>query len=122
MPKSNGLTPAEMDRVVVLPEFTRRTSSTVNEVAARWGCDPQLVYRRLRRGYIRAFKVGGLWRIPTEEIDRIEATGPVVNGDGQPVDVLEASIAALVAEAPPLSDRQRIRISALLLTGNGGAP
>ena len=60
----------------MLPEFTRRKSSTVNEVAAHWRCDPQLIYRRIRRGHIRAFKVGGLWRIPADEIDRIEATGP----------------------------------------------
>ena len=102
MPKSNGLASSpEMDPAVVLPEFTRRKSSTVNELAARWGCDPQLVYRRLRRGHIRAFKVGGLWRIPREEIDRIEATGPIVNDeDGRPVDDIEASIAALVAKAP----------------------
>jgi excisionase family DNA binding protein len=88
----------------VLPEtLTRRKSSTVNELAADWDCDPQLIYRRIRRGKIRAFKVGGLWRIPPDEVDRIEATGPLVDEYGQPVvDDIEASIAALVAAAPPL--------------------
>ena len=122
MPKFNGLTSSsEMDPVVVPPEFTRRKSYTVNEVAAHWGCDPQLIYRRLRRGYIRGFKAGGLWRIPAEEVARIEAIGPIVNEHGQPVDDIEVSIARLVAEAPPLTDEQRIRLSALLLIGNGGA-
>ena len=102
MPKFNGLTSSsEMDPVVVPPEFTRRKSFTVNEVSDRWGCDPQLVYRRIRRGHIKAFKVGALLRIPADEIDRIEATGPIVNDeDGRPVDDIEASIAALVAKAP----------------------
>jgi excisionase family DNA binding protein len=100
---------------------TRRQSFTVNDLAARWDCDPQLIYRRIRRGHIRAFKVGNLWRIPVDEVDRIEATEPVVDEDGQPTDDIEASIAALVAQAPPLTDEQRIRLSAWLLTGNGGA-
>ena len=107
----------------MLPEsLTRRKSISVNELADRWNCDPQIIYRRIRRKNIRAFKVGGLWRIPPDEVDRIEDTGPLVDEYGQPVvDDIEASIAALVAAAPTLSDRQRIAISAMLLTGNGGA-
>jgi excisionase family DNA binding protein len=112
---------SERTDAVVPEKPTRRASSTVNELAARWGCEPQLIYRRIRRGNIRAFKVGALWRIPADEVARIEAIGPVVDEDGNPTDDIEAHIAALVAQAPPLTDEQRIRISALLLTGTGGA-
>lgn len=107
--------------VFVVPEIaTRRGSSTVNELAERWGCESQLIYRRIRRERIRAFKVGGLWRIPQEEIDRIESIGPVVDENGVPVDDIERHIAEVIAKAPPLTDAQRIRISALLLTGSTG--
>jgi hypothetical protein len=100
---------------------TLRAGSTVNELAARWLCEPQLIYRRLRRGEIAAFKVCALWRIPADEVARIEATGPVIGEDGKPTDDVEAYISALVAQAPLLTDEQRIRISALLLTGKAGA-
>jgi excisionase family DNA binding protein len=100
--------------------FTRPASFTVNQLADHFGCEPQLIYRRIRRGKIRAFKVGALWRIPVDEVARIEATGPVIGEDGTPTDDIEAYISALVAQAPPLTDEMRIRISAMLLTGTGG--
>ncbi len=120
MPESTVISLAETDPAAVAPRTPSiRTSLSVNELADRWHCDPQLVYRRIRRNDIHAFKIGFLWRIPAEEVTRLEALGPVVNSDGQPVDDVEASISALVAASPPLTDQQRIRISALLLTGNG---
>jgi len=52
------------------------------EVAARWACSRGHVYRMLRSREVRGFKVGKDWRIPADEVDRIESgasTVPVGN-------------------------------------------
>jgi excisionase family DNA binding protein len=47
-------------------------SLTVDQVAARWGVHPQTVWRELRRGNLRAIKVGRATRIRETEIQRYE--------------------------------------------------
>lgn len=52
---------------------------TVKKLATYWRCDSELIHRRIRHGYIRAFKIGGGWGISAAVVARIEATGPIVD-------------------------------------------
>ena len=46
-------------------------------LAERWGCTPSHVRKMVRRGDLRAFRLGGkLLRIPAVEVERIEAMDP----------------------------------------------
>lgn len=45
---------------------------TVEELAARWGCNTSTVYFMLERGKLRGFKVGREWRISGTAIETYE--------------------------------------------------
>ena len=48
---------------------------TVSEVAEALRLSRKTLYRHLERGLIRGQKVGGEWRIPASELDRILREG-----------------------------------------------
>lgn len=43
---------------------------TVEEVAAKLRVDPRTIYRTIEQGALQAVRVGRLWRIPKESLDR----------------------------------------------------
>jgi len=49
------------------------------QLAERWGCTRQFIHKLIRKGEIKAFKLGGnLLRIPAEEVRRLEQKSPPV--------------------------------------------
>ena len=48
---------------------------TVDELAERWKCSRDALYDMLRRKSLRAFKVGGHYRISAAEVARHESGG-----------------------------------------------
>lgn len=44
---------------------------TVEEVAKKLRVDPRTVYRMIEQGMLQAIRVGRLWRIPQESLDRL---------------------------------------------------
>lgn len=50
---------------------------TVDDLAERWKCSRDALYDMLRKKKLRAFKVGGHYRISAAEVARHE------NGEGQ---------------------------------------
>ncbi len=50
-----------------------KTSYSVHDLAARWGCSQQAVYDMLRSGTIHGFKIGSMWRIKLAEIEAWES-------------------------------------------------
>lgn len=44
---------------------------TVEEVAKKLRVDPRTVYRMIEQGMLQAIRVGRLWRIPKESLDRL---------------------------------------------------
>ena len=53
-----------------------RDAYSPTEVASRLGCSRRTVDRAIRRGEIRAVRIGGLVRISRREIDRILGNEP----------------------------------------------
>ena len=45
---------------------------TPEEVAARWRCSPLTIYRALAAKTLNGFKVGRLWRIHLEAVEKLE--------------------------------------------------
>ena len=45
---------------------------TVEELAVRWRCSHDVLYDMLRQKKLRAFKLGGHYRISAAEVDRHE--------------------------------------------------
>ena len=43
---------------------------TVEEVAVKLRVDPRTVYRTIEQGTLQAIRVGRLWRIPKESLER----------------------------------------------------
>lgn len=54
----------------------------VHRVAARWDVSVTTVYREIRAGRLRGFKVGGVWRVPLAEVIRYERESGEVPADG----------------------------------------
>lgn len=50
---------------------------TVKEVAILLRVSDESVYRLCRKGRLGATRVGGLWRIPRESVDKLLANGQV---------------------------------------------
>jgi hypothetical protein len=48
-------------------------------LAERWVCSEAHVYNLVRRGEVMGFKAGRVWRVPLEEIARVERGEPVNN-------------------------------------------
>ena len=48
---------------------------TVTEVADRWRCSPDTVYRAISAGRLKAFRVGKEYRIRESEVERYEEGG-----------------------------------------------
>lgn len=55
---------------------------TVKEVAELLRVSDESVYRLCRRGQLKATRIGSLWRIPRESVDRLLRTGLGPNGPG----------------------------------------
>jgi len=51
---------------------TNRAAYRPSELAQHWQCSERHIYNLIRRGEVRAFKVGGNLRISAEEVARIE--------------------------------------------------
>ena len=66
-----------------------------------------LVRRAFREGKIPGYRIGATIRIPLSYISELQ----------QPASAIDAVIDRIVAQAPPLTDDQRNRISALLRMG-----
>jgi excisionase family DNA binding protein len=49
-------------------------SYTVPELSARWQCTEETVRRMIRRGDLRAFRVGRQWRVTEEAVRWIECS------------------------------------------------
>ena len=47
---------------------------SVDALADRWGCTSQHLYRMIRDGELKAFRVGSAVRIAESEVERIETT------------------------------------------------
>lgn len=57
--------------------MTNAAAYTPATLAARWGCSDTLVYDLLNSGVLRGFRLGKLWRIPSEAVEEYESR-PVV--------------------------------------------
>ena len=55
------------------PSPTPPVTFTVEEVAAKWRCNPWTVYRLVERGQLGAFRIGRRIRIPQSALDAFEA-------------------------------------------------
>ena len=53
---------------------------TVDKVAKELSLSTRSVYRLIKKGAIKAKRVGGVWRIPRSELERIEKRGLEVRG------------------------------------------
>jgi len=53
-----------------------RAAFRPSELAEHWQCSERHIYNLIRRGALRAFKVGGNLRISAEEVSRIEGGSP----------------------------------------------
>jgi excisionase family DNA binding protein len=83
---------------------------TVTDVAALCNVHFETIYREIRRGHLKAVRVGNNLRIRPEDLrayqNRTESTGPLS-------DEQIAEIKAVVASWPKLSPAQRDAIGAL---------
>jgi len=50
----------------------RESYNTVKDLAIRWNVSSDTIYRMINEGDLSAFKVRGVWRIPTSEITKKE--------------------------------------------------
>lgn len=55
---------------------------TVKEVAVLLRVSDESVYRLCRSKRLKATRVGGLWRIPRESVDKLLSNGQVSKGSG----------------------------------------
>lgn len=46
------------------------------QVAKRWGCSSTLIYDLLAAGKLRGFRLGKLWRVSADEVERYENAPP----------------------------------------------
>jgi len=53
---------------------------TVDKVAKELSLSTRSIYRLIKKGAIKAKRVGGVWRIPRSELERIEKRGLEVKG------------------------------------------
>lgn len=53
--------------------MTHRPVYTPETLGERWEVSAQSIRDRLQRGALRGFRWGKLWRIPSSEVERIEA-------------------------------------------------
>lgn len=58
-------------QTTIAPNLNTRTPLTVTAAAPRLGAHPETLRRHLRAGTIRGIRLGH-WRIPADEIDRLE--------------------------------------------------
>lgn len=79
-----------------------RPMKSVAEVARLLGVTPPTVRAAIRRGELRARRVGRLWRVPAEECERLLGPGPTRGGPSR---------RALEREAAAAMDRLGIRLS-----------
>lgn len=82
---------------------------TIEEFAKLTNTTPRSVQRRIREGKIPTYRLGESRRIRAEVAEAIRAGKPI------PTDIVEldAYIDAVVAEAPPLTSKQVMVLSAL---------
>lgn len=66
---------------------TETTVLTVKELAYRWRVSTDRIYEMVKSKRIKAFKVGGGWRIPLSAVEKFEdpSVPPVTNAKGKPV-------------------------------------
>lgn len=48
------------------------TAYSYQTLAKRWACSVDTLQRMIRRGELRAFRIGGMIRISADEVKRIE--------------------------------------------------
>lgn len=64
-----------IERMTTYDETVAERAASVDEIARELKVAPITVRRAIRRGEIRAFKIGRLLRVPRSEIERILACG-----------------------------------------------
>ncbi|MFJ2541876.1 helix-turn-helix domain-containing protein [Microbacterium sp. NPDC087589] len=84
--------------------ITTTTWGTVPEAAAQLRVDPRTIRRQIAAGKIRAVQLGKIYRV---DMDSLEPD----------TDPIAAHVAAIVADAPPLTPEQRDKIAAILRGG-----
>jgi excisionase family DNA binding protein len=94
----------------------------VDEVADKLGCCNATVYREVKRGRLRAAKVGSRWRFRPDDVDAyLAGEDPASAGERAAWDVYVRKAAEA---APPLRPEQIAALSALFdwePAPNGGA-
>jgi excisionase family DNA binding protein len=90
---------------------------SIRDVCDRYGLSEKTVRRKVKAGLLDAYRCGP--RLLKLDADEVEAALMRPAADG--ADDIEAAIARIISAAPPLTDDQRNRISALLRTGSGAA-
>lgn len=53
------------------------------QIAKRWGCSSTLIYDLLAAGKLRGFRLGKLWRVSADEVERYENAPPAPPEGGQ---------------------------------------
>lgn len=98
-----------------MPDTARTDLLTVREAAAILRVAPETVRRRVRDGSLPACRLGTRSiRIRTTDVRGFATPAPAP-------EALEARIAQLIADAPPLTDDQCSRIAMLVRRGGDAA-
>lgn len=53
----------------------KRNAFTVETLAERWACSRDMIYKLIREGRLKVFRLGSSVRIPYAEVERIEQSG-----------------------------------------------
>jgi excisionase family DNA binding protein len=54
---------------------------TLDTLAARWACSEGTIRKMIKRGELQAFRIGILFRIPADEVKRIECQNLTASSD-----------------------------------------
>ena len=54
-------------------ELSNTMAFTVDRLASRWDCSPDIIYDLLRKHQLKGFKLGAAWRISVKEVERFES-------------------------------------------------
>jgi excisionase family DNA binding protein len=79
---------------------------SIREFAKFNGVCESTIRRMIRSGQLPAYRIGSVFRIPLRTLETMQRGG------------YEHALERLIADAPPLTDEQRNRISALLRVGS----
>ena len=58
--------------------MSEHSAYTYQSLAERWACSVDLIYKMVRRGEIKTFRIGRATRISASEVERIEGGNQTV--------------------------------------------